>query len=82
MILADLCVGICQVCFSTPKMTPPALPRPAPEPAKLNDESVARVRDDTLRRARSAAGPASTIRANPSSGLGDALYGTKTLLGQ
>ena len=71
------------MCFSTPKMTPPPLPRPAPEPAKFSDESVSKVRDDTLRRARSAAGPASTMRANPTAMDGSALYGgTKTLLGQ
>ncbi len=72
------------MCFSTPKMTPPKVPAPAAEPAKLNDEDVTRVRDDTLRRARANAGAASTIRAS-SSGVSDgsALYGgTKTLLGQ
>lgn len=73
--------GVIPLCLSTPKMQPPPLPRAAPEPAKFNDENVARVRDDTMRRARAQAGAASTIRAQ---GISDAtgLFGTKTLLGQ
>ena len=71
------------MCFSTPKMTPPPVPRAAPEPAKLNDENVTRARDDAMRRARSQAGAASTIRATGNSDLGSALYGApKQLLGQ
>lgn len=71
------------MCFSTPQMPTPKLPARAPEPAKLNDNAVAGVRDDTVRRARSQAGAASTIRADAASLSGGALYGgTKTLLGQ
>lgn len=71
------------MCLSTPKMTPPPLPRAAPEPAKLNDSNVAQARTDEMRRARAAAGSASTIRATGGSDLGSALYGTpKQLLGQ
>lgn len=70
------------MCLSTPKMQPPKLPTPAPEPAKFNDADVSRVRDDTVRRARSNAGAASTIRSDGTMD-GGALYGgTKTLLGQ
>ena len=70
------------MCLTTPKMNAPTLPRQAPEPAKLADDAVTRVRDDTLRRARSQAGAASTIKADPASTAG-ALYGApKQLLGQ
>ncbi|MBA1159378.1 hypothetical protein [Microvirga mediterraneensis] len=62
-------------------MTPPPLPRAAPEPAKLNDENVTRARDDATRRARAAAGAGSTIRAPVAGDTGTA-YGTKQLLGQ
>lgn len=69
------------MCFSTPKMSAPPVPRAAPEPAKLNDENVTRARDDVIRRARSAAGPGSTVRAT-SQTMDGAQFGTKTLLGQ
>jgi len=63
-------------------MTPPPLPRAAPEPAKMNDENVSRVRDDAMRRARAQAGAASTIRVPLTGGDTGTTCGTKQLLGQ
>lgn len=70
------------MCFSSPKQTPPPIPDPAPQPAKYNDENVTKARDDTTRRARVAAGLASTDRTTGALNAGALQTGVKKLMGQ
>jgi hypothetical protein len=72
-----------RMCMSSPKApAAPPPPAPPPEAPKESDAVVTGARDDAKRKARMAAGAASTILTGAMGAPGTAATAGKTLLGQ
>lgn len=70
------------MCLAPKTPSPPALPPPPAEAPKETDAAVKKARNDERARAKTAAGPASTILTSASGAAGPASTARKTLLGQ